>query len=360
MATHSRILLLYGGTWEEREVSIKSASNALDALVALGYEVKPVRWDIDGWIPLAADEDLEAEGVGVSPRELINDLSRDGLGVVFNCLHGGPGEDGTVSGFLDICQVPYTGAGVHGSAICADKVSFRQRVRGLGFDVATGAVVIGPVWAERRKEVLEKVEQEIELPVMVKATDSGSSFGVYHCDSPNQLATHIDQLLKDRLVRKRRHEVLIEKFVEGREISVPCLGSRMGKLPQVLPPAEVIPLGGEPIWTVKGKKDGIVDVRIPAVLEEQEWVEIARKVRQIHIELDLGSSSRTDLILTDEGPVFLECQTVPGMTLESLLPLCASAAGLDMANLCNRKIDHAISVHLQRNQAPDGDPDVQL
>lgn len=360
MATHSRILLLYGGPWEEREVSIKSAGHAFDALVTLGFEVKPVRWDIDGWIPLAADADLEASGKAEPPLELINRLSRDGLGVVFNCLHGGAGEDGTVSGFFDMCQVPYTGAGVHGSAICADKVSFRQRVRGLGFDVATGAVVIGPVWSERRNEVLEKIEQEIELPVMVKVTDSGSSYGVHHCNSRLELATHIDHLLQSRLDRKRRHEVLIEKFVEGREISVPCLGSRMGRLPQVLPPAEVTPVQGEPIWTKEGKTKGGAHLAIPAELKEQEWVEIARKVRQIHIELDLGSSSRTDLILTDEGPVFLESQTVPGMTPESLLPACADAAGLDMTGLCGRMIDYAISVHLQRNQAPDGDPDVEL
>ena len=358
MASQSRILLLYGGFWEEREISIKSARNVFEALVSSGFEVKPVRWDLDGWVALPQGEDLETAGEAMAPVELITDVRRDGLGVVFNCLHGGPGEDGALSGFLDVCRVPYTGAGVHGSAISADKVTFRQRVRGLGFDVATGAVVIGRVWAERRGEVLRKIEEEIELPVMVKATDSGSSIGIFHCDSGRDLAMRIDSLLKDRSEKKRRHEILVEKFVEGREISVPCLGSRVGRLPQVMPPVEIVPEG--PIWTEDGKKNGNVRLLVPADLEGEERVEITRKVRQIHIELDLGSCSRTDLIQTLDGPVFLETQTVPGMTTDSLLPKCAKVNGIEMAGLCGRMIDHAISVHLQRSQGHDGDPDVSL
>ena len=96
------MVVLYGGYWEEREISIDSASRVVEALREGGLRVTPVRWDFDGWLEIADGQDLRDPGPGRAPLRLLRALQDDGLGVVFNSLHGGPGEDGSVQGFFEV------------------------------------------------------------------------------------------------------------------------------------------------------------------------------------------------------------------------------------------------------------------
>ena len=114
--------MLYGGTWEERDISIQTARRVAAALHADGLAITPIRWDVGGWVVLPENEpDLTTPGTALSPIKALSTVVDDGLGVVFVALHGGPGEDGTVQGFLETAGVPYTGARVEGSAISGNK-----------------------------------------------------------------------------------------------------------------------------------------------------------------------------------------------------------------------------------------------
>ena len=119
-ASSSRVVLLYGGTWDEREVSIESATPIDRALRNSGLEVVRVRWDRDGWTVVGSDAPIDGVGKTQRPLRCLEELVEEGVGVVFNALHGGAGEDGTVSSILEVAGVPYTGASPHDNRIKAE------------------------------------------------------------------------------------------------------------------------------------------------------------------------------------------------------------------------------------------------
>lgn len=341
--SHSRVVVLYGGSWDEREVSIESGALVVSALRSGGLDVTPVRWDGDGWVILDAEADVREPGIALPPLAAMHQLRDEGLGVVFIALHGGPGEDGTVQGFLELAGVPYTGAGVHASAICMNKETFRERVRGLGFEVASGGVVHRDEWADAANDILTSISVEVGLPVVVKPISSGSSCGVSIAHDTEQLSRALDRLLL------RERTALVETFISGRELSIPVLGRRVGLEPEVLPVIEIEPLTDSGFFDYEAKYDpGRAKETVPAVIEDELEAHLQEIALTIHEELDLGGMSRTDVILGADGPIILEAQTIPGLTRGSLLPKSAEAAGIDYTTLCRRLIDYSLSVYLTR------------
>lgn len=344
MSTTSRVLLLYGGTWDERPISIASARPIDAALRGAGLVVTRVRWDREGWTVVPDDADLEGPGETDRPFALLDRLSVEGVGVVFNALHGGAGEDGTLAGILEVAGLPHTGAGVHAAAVTHDKATFRKLAQSLGYDVAPGAVVTIGAWATHADEVLRHISTEVGLPAIVKPVTGGSSYGASRVEDAEELAEALDGTVG------MYREMLVERFIAGRELTIGCLGVRPGEPPEVLPAIEIQPLTDTGIFDVEAKyRTGRAREIVPAPLEDELARHLAERVARLHYELELGGVSRTDLILSADGPVWLETQTVPGFTPTSLLPQAAAAAGIDFTALCRRMIDHAISAHLFRS-----------
>ncbi|HIC23948.1 MAG: hypothetical protein COB10_11750 [Planctomycetota bacterium] len=345
MNPSNQIAVIFGGDWGEREVSICSARAVIDWLVEAKYDPIPVRWDECGWFICTTPDDLEElSGAELSdPIAVLQSLSRDNVDVVFNCLHGGAGEDGTLAAILTLFRMAHTGAGVAGGAVSACKITFRQRMRGIGLRVPTGAVVHQEVWGRHRRDVLAGVDREIHYPCIVKYPQGGSSEGVSDANDEKELIEEIDKIFEFSQL------ALVEKMIVGREISVPCLGGRQGVLPQILQPVEIVLPPGERIFSNE-LKYGDHKAICPAVLDPELWHELAREVRQMHLELQLGTASRTDLILDEENnPIYLETNTVPGMTKDSLLPFCASKTGINGPDLVRKMVDIAVHEHLVRH-----------
>ncbi|MEM7260896.1 MAG: D-alanine--D-alanine ligase [Planctomycetota bacterium] len=340
--------VIFGGYWEEREVSVESARTMIPALQAdsdagPGLEVIPVRWDFDGWTVLGSDADLLDPGVAGHPLEVLADLRRTGLGVVFNALHGGPGEDGSLQGLLEVSGTPYTGASVHASAVSMNKETFRERVKALGYEVAAGGVIHRNDWLATPNEILTAVSVEVGLPAVVKPVASGSSCGIHLCKDTESLTRALD----DALGRDR--SVLVEQFISGREVSIPCLGTRVGVPPEVLPIVEIESLNESGFFDYEAKYDATqARETVPASLDPELQRHLEDLAVAVHEDLELGGVSRTDVIIGADGPVVLETQTVPGYTAESLLPKCAAAAGIDLTALGRRLIDYALSAYLSR------------
>lgn len=342
--SHSRVVVLYGGFWDEREVSLESGQQVIESLRSGGLEVTPVRWDAAGWVILDNESAFDEPGIPQSPIHAMNQLREEGLGVVFVALHGGPGEDGTVQGFLELCGVPYTGGGVHASAICMNKETFRERVRGLGYEVATGGVVHRDEWDSAANEVLTSISVEVGLPVVVKPVASGSSCGVSIAHDTDQLSRVLDGLFQSE------RTALIEAFVAGREMSIPVLGRRVGLEPEVLPIIEIEPLTDSGFFDYQAKYDpGQAKETVPPTnIEPELEAHLQELALSVHEEFDLGGVSRTDVIVGADGPVVLESQTLPGLTSGSLLPQCAAAAGIDATTLFRRLIDYSLSAYLAK------------
>ncbi|MCI0650702.1 MAG: hypothetical protein L0Z55_02335 [Planctomycetes bacterium] len=342
--SRSRVVLLFGGDWEERDVSIASAQRVAAALRDDALSLTPVRWDAGGWVVLANDEtQLSVPGIGRSPLEVMGDLCADGIGVVFNCLHGGPGEDGTVQGLFELAGVAYTGAGVHGSVAGFNKELFRFAAQALGLAVAPGAVIHRQTWEQNRTPVLTDLAVDLGFPAIVKPVCSGSSCRV----TPVEDAEGLDGALEGIFTLDRR--ALVERFIPGREISIAVLGTRIGSPPQVLPPIEIEPLTDSGFFDYEAKySKGKARETVPAALDGETVEMLNERVVLLHEELELGGVSRTDLIIGPDGPVFLETNTLPGLTGGSLVPQTAAVAGIDFRGLCRRLIDYALSVHLAR------------
>ncbi|MGE4618409.1 MAG: hypothetical protein AAEJ04_01220 [Planctomycetota bacterium] len=335
-----KIAVIFGGDWGERQVSIESAKEVIGWLVEAQYDPVPVRWDSNGWVRCSTF-DLEEQADQCDPLALLQDLRSEDVEIVFNCLHGGAGEDGTLAGLLAVVKMAHTGAGVTGSAVSACKITFRQRMRGIGLRVPTGAVVHQEVWDRRQIDVLEGVDREVFYPCFVKDPCGGSSEGVFLVENRIALIEKVDVVFKSSRL------ALIEQRVSGREISVPCLGGRKGVLPQVLQPVEVMYPEGEFFDTEL--KYGPHNTQCPAKIGAEQWHDLAREIRQLHLELQLGTVSRTDLLIDNENnTIYLETNSVPGMTKDSLLPLSAAQTGLDGPSLVRKMIEIAVYDHLER------------
>ncbi len=299
-----RVAVLLGGLSDERAVSLASGKNILSYLDASKYLARPVRLDKDGqW------------------QRKIKPTNTD---LVFIALHGKFGEDGVIQGFLDLAGVPYTGSGVAASAIGMDKVLSKQLFLSAGIPVPRGEVLTAP----------DQLPQSIELPAFVKPVNGGSSVGVIPVNSMDELRNAI----RDTVTKYR--SALVEPKIEGRELSVPVIGNTQA---QALPVIEIMPRGSSfydyRAKYTKGGSEHVTPAKIPAPLTNAAQ-EIAVKC---HALLGCRGYSRTDMIANSRGDIkVLEINTLPGMTVTSLTPQSAAAAGYAFSELLDRIIALAL------------------
>ncbi|HCV76159.1 D-alanine--D-alanine ligase [Pseudomonas oryzihabitans] len=324
-----KIAVLLGGTSEERDVSIASGAQVVAALRRRGHQVVTVDTAL-GLLDEDAERALLEARVGLEPPErtaLVRMrgqdagavLSRAQLGdqdLLFLALHGGTGENGTLQTLLDLADLRYTGSGRVGSAVAMDKDLSKRLFRAAG--VPTADWLMAPVDAAT-------VAETLGFPVIVKPSQQGSTVGLSKVSRAEDLQPAIELALRyDR-------EVMIERFVAGRELTVGVLGD------QPLAVGEIV-LGQSGVfdYTSKYQPKGAVEV-FPAEVSAQIADEARRLALAAHRALKLDGYSRADFRLDAEGRLWcLEVNTLPGMTATSLLPQSAAAMGIDFDELCER------------------------
>jgi D-alanine-D-alanine ligase len=294
---NQRIAVLMGGPGSERDVSFATGKGVANALRLLGAKVTEV--DVKG-------PDFEL------PR---------GIDLAFIALHGTFGEDGQVQRILEDRGVAYTGEGAAESELAFDKIRSKEAFR--QHDVTT------PYW----QIVTIGQRPTIPIPFVIKAPRQGSTVGVHIIKNERE----IDAAIAD--AGKYDRELLIEKFVPGRELTIGILGE------QALPILEIIPKGGFYDFANKypflnPSAGGGAEHVCPATIPEDRTREIQDLALRAHRSLGLQVYSRVDIMLPEEGePAVLEVNTIPGMTEASLLPEAAAAAGIGYAELCARIIE---------------------
>lgn len=304
-----KVALLAGGASGEREVSLAGAVGFEEAINHDKYELS--RYD---------------------PKTDLGLLARDAdsLDVAFILLHGTYGEDGTVQGFLDLLGIPYQGSGVLGSALAMDKNMAKILYRLNGLPVVEWEMAVAA-----DKDNPERLLEMLQFPLVIKPIREGSSLGM-------SVAGDLEELKKGiRLAYEHDSQVMVEQFVKGREITVGVLGNDdLAPLPLI----EIIPGDEFTFFDYKAKyKKGASQEICPAVVDAS----IAEKAQEFavaaHRALQLRGYSRTDMMLTEEGRLYiLETNTIPGMTPTSLLPQAADEYGLNFSELIDKLLQLAL------------------
>jgi D-alanine-D-alanine ligase len=303
-----RVGVLKGGSSLERGVSLRSAARVEDALEGLGHE------------PIGID-------VG---RDLVARLRSDRPDVVFIALHGPGGEDGTAQELLEILDLPYTGPGVAACSLCMDKVASKHAIRAAGVPTPDWAAFNATAFRELgAADTLDEIEARLGFPLVVKPASQGSSLGVEFASSRDRVP--------QALVAAFSYDdkVLLERYVQGRELAVSVLGS------DPLPIVEAMPRE-EDFFNFEARYEiGRTEYTCPAELPDAE----SRQVREIAIRtyeaLGCSGFARVDLIRGRDGPQVLEVNAIPGLTDTSLFPMAAEAAGIGFTELVERILSFA-------------------
>lgn len=292
-----RVAVVMGGDSAEREVSLDSGRNVLEALRARGVDAHPV----DGVTAL-----LDAIRGGHFAR-------------VFNILHGRGGEDGVLQGALEALRIPYTGSGVLGSALSMDKIRTKK------VWIASGLPTPEFVVCRTGDDIAAKVA-ELGLPVVVKPAHEGSSVGVSRVRSPAELSAAIE--------RAARHdaEILVERLIEGDELTVAILDG------EVLPSIRIVPAGEYYDWHAKYVAED-TQYLCPG-LDGTAEAELRALALAAFQAVGCSGWGRVDVMRDRAGDLWLlEVNTTPGMTSHSLVPKAAAAVGIDFESLCWRILE---------------------
>lgn len=333
MKSGEKVILLVGGDSPERDVSLATAKSILEALESRGREVVL----IDPLHPGMSREDLRREvtraGIDASPpspgtgghrsdfvRALVAAAS-EGV-IVFNALHGGAGEDGTIQAIMEFLGIPFTGSGSEACMLAMDKRISRRLVQAAGVPIPEGFSL--EYSASPPDEVHAMIEGGPGYPVVVKPSRQGSSVGFSIVEKREALepalatAAGFDDVL------------IVEKYIRGSEITVTILGD------DALPLIEVRPRSG--VYDYKHKyTSGVTEYVVPAPLDDGLKEAFSRYALEAFHALGCEVYGRVDFRLSKGGePYFLEVNTLPGMTVHSLVPKSALAAGIGFEDLIDR------------------------
>ena len=295
------VAVLMGGGSTERELSLVSGRAALAALRAAGYDAEPVVLDEKNRFDLPA-----------------------GAEAAFLALHGAYGEDGGVQAELEARGVPYTGSGVESSRVSFDKTLSRAVFERAGVPVPAGYVLGAGV---------EEDAPRIAYPLVVKPPRQGSSVGVSVVRRASEWAPAL------ALSRRYDPDVVVERYVPGREWTVPIVGEGTA-----LPVVEIRPKVDWYDWRAKYSDDAGTDYVFPG--DDPANAELAARTQEIALRayraLGARGMGRIDLRVAPDGGIFaLENNSIPGLTSHSLLPKAAAKAGIPFPGLCSRILEDA-------------------
>jgi D-alanine-D-alanine ligase len=325
----TKVTVLMGGMSSEHEVSMRSGAGVTDALGEGGYEPIPVAITRDGvWqFPDGAVLDI----VHALPH--LCELKPD---CVFIALHGSFGEDGRLQGVLDTLGLPYTGSGCAASALAMDKVRCKAVVQAEGVPVGAHIAFGRRTWAEDRAKLLESLDENIGYPCVVKPPLQGSSVGVHILANADALEAAVEDAFRyDDLV-------MVEEMLRGVEVTASVLEAEEGSDARALPLTEIRPKKGAFFDYEAKYTPGASDEITPAEIDSSVAWEIKNMAVRVHHAVGCKGWSRSDFIVDGRGPVWLEVNTVPGLTLTSLFPQACAAAGITYAQMVGLFVEAAI------------------
>ncbi|WP_108112863.1 D-alanine--D-alanine ligase [Kordia periserrulae] len=320
------IAIIMGGYSSEYAISLKTGNVVYKHLNKELYNVFKVHIFLEKWVCMTdfGEEfpiDKNDFSVTINAVKITFDC-------VFNAIHGTPGEDGYMQGYLDLLGIPHTSCGMYQAALTFNKRDLLATLKPYGIKSATSYYLnVGDAIDETA------IIETVGLPCFVKANKAGSSFGVSKVHEVSELQEAIAVALKED------DEVIIESFLDGVEVSVGVINYK-GKV-TVLPITEIVSENDFFDYEAKylGKSQEITPARISAELTEK----VSKVAKHIYEVLKMEGFSRSEFIFKDDEPYLLEVNTVPGMTEESILPQQAKAAGISLEALFGNAVALALA-----------------
>lgn len=305
--SETNVALLAGGTSGEREVSIDSGKGAAAALREAGFNVTTLD---------PADHD-----------DLIALVNGD-FDVAFLCLHGKGGEDGSIQGMLEVLGIPYTGPGIWSSTTAMDKAKAKVFYKNAGIRTPRSITL-----HHQDEMTPDQITEKLGEDIVIKPADEGSALGVSIIHHADGIEGALDQAFKNT------HEVIVEQFIAGTELTVAVIGNEH---PHALPVIEIVPEDSFYDYHSKYAQGGAQHI-CPGRFDDHTTDTLKRIAERVHMILECRGVSRTDMILDDQNiPWVLETNTIPGMTATSLFPDAGRAEGIEFPELCTKLIEFAL------------------
>ncbi|WP_455271501.1 D-alanine--D-alanine ligase family protein [Rhizobium herbae] len=351
MISKLRVAVLFGGRSAEHDVSVLSARNVFKALDAEKYDVVPIlidrqgKWFLHELFDRALPDLLPTVNAQVcllpGGRGRLFIVPEDGgirelppIDIVFPVLHGPHGEDGSVQGLAEVAMVPFAGCGILGSATAIDKDVAKRLLNESGLPVARSLT-----FHQGDTASFDDVSATLGLPVFVKPARQGSSVGVSKAQTADEFLA--------ALVEGFRHDqkILVEEFIQGREIECSILEQADGTLVASLP-GEVIPAGGHGFYSYDAKyidPNGAI-LSIPAQLPDETAQKLRSMAQSAFRALGCDGMARIDFFVRpDMSAVVNEVNTIPGFTDISMYAKALAASGIAYAEIIDRLIEHGLA-----------------
>lgn len=301
-----KIGVIMGGTSSEREISLLTGKEIMENLNKDKYEV--------------------IEIVINSRKEIIEKLQHENIDFAFLALHGEFGEDGSAQAILEGLNVPYSGSGILASSLCMDKDISKRLMQAEGINTAPWLTI------RKHEEIEYKLLEKIGYPLVVKPVNGGSSIGTNIVKNSEDL---IDAVLK---AFDYDHEVMIEKYIDGKEITCSILDGKLLPIIEIKPADKFFDYKCK--YTDKGSEDIIIELEEPLKTYIKELCNKCWSLFKCNVY------GRIDMIIKDNKPYVLEINTLPGMTKFSLLPKSAKAISISFQDL----LDNIITLSLKINR----------
>lgn len=299
-----KIIVICGGTSTEAEVSRRTGKAIADALKSKNYNV---------------------ELMELNPQTFAATIREKNCSIVFNAVHGRYGEDGLIQGTLDMLKIPYTGSDVLAAAVTMDKVATKHFLNSAQVSTPKFAVYRE---VDRRDELAAEIEKNFGVPVVIKAAAQGSSIGVTIVENALDIDAAIDNAFSFG------DEILVEEFINGRELTVAVLGNEDDA--EALPVIEITTTTGRYDYKTKYTK-GLSTHIVPAEIPDDLTSKVQRLAIAAFKVCKCAGVARVDMMLSEDGvPYVIEVNSVPGMTETSLVPDAARAAGIEFPDLCEK------------------------
>lgn len=297
-----KVGVLMGGISSEREVSLRSGEAIYNALKSRGYNVHKVIVD----------------------HHIDKTLRKSKIDVAFIALHGQYGEDGCIQGLLEVLGIPYTGSSVLASALSMNKVKSKEIFR--LYNIPTPPYYV--ICRNQLHEVID-IHGSFGFPSVIKPINEGSSIGISIVHDFNELYMKLKEGFN------HYKELLVERYVKGKEVSVGVLdGEPLGAI-------EIVPKRTFYDYTAKYQK-GMSEYYFPARLNPTRYQGVLNLAARAHKALGCSGATRVDLVVTEgDNEYVLEVNTLPGMTPTSLLPKIAEAKGYSFEDLCEAILERA-------------------
>lgn len=323
------VAVLMGGTSLEHDVSMASGAQVAESLDKTRYRIT--------WVVIGRDGKWHFPGLApMDAFDAVVELKRLGVECAFVALHGPYGEDGRLQGMLDLLGIPYTCSGCAASALAMDKVRAKAVVSGAGVPVARHALFTLAQWRQSPDAVAARVAETAGFPCVVKSPCQGSSFGLAITGTAEEFAAAAGE------IAAVDGTAMAEEYIKGTEVTCGVLDVEPEQPPKALPVTEIRPVKASYFDYEAKYTPGACNEITPAEIPDGQADRVRELAVRAHVAVGCGIWSRSDFMIGENGPVWIEVNTVPGMTPTSLYPQAAAAVGISFNKLMNMFVEAAL------------------